>query len=94
VVKEKFEFLNNRNGTMVITKSLADFAAVKSYLKIHNLPYFSFYPKSLRPIKTIIRHLPMNTPAQDISDGLMDLGFDIISIKKCQPPVGHRLREP
>jgi hypothetical protein len=38
-------------------------------------------PKSIILIKTVIRQLPMNIPAQDNSDGLMDLGFDVISVK-------------
>jgi hypothetical protein len=82
VVKENFEFRNTRIGTRVITKTLADFAAVKSHLETSNLPYFTFYPKYLKHIKTVIRHLPMNTPAEDISEGLMELGFDIISVKQ------------
>jgi hypothetical protein len=81
VVKEYFEFRNTRNGTRVITKTLADFVRIKTYLETHNLPYFTFYPKSLNPNKAIISDLPMNTPAQGPSDGLMDLGFDIISVK-------------
>jgi hypothetical protein len=61
---------------------LADFAAVKSHLEANKLPYFTFYPKYLKPFKAVIRHLPMNTPAEDISEGLMELGFDIISVKQ------------
>jgi hypothetical protein len=49
VVKESFEFRNTRNRTRVITNTLGDFAAVKSYLETHNLHYFTFYPKSLNP---------------------------------------------
>jgi hypothetical protein len=33
-------------------------------------------------MKVVICHLPHNTPAEDISDGLVSLGFDIISIKQ------------
>jgi hypothetical protein len=66
IVKETFELRNTRNGTRVLTRYLADFAAVKSYLETQNLPYFTYYPKSLKPIKVVIRHLPTNTPAQDI----------------------------
>jgi hypothetical protein len=40
------------------------------------------YPKSEKPIKTVIRHLPVNTPAEDIAEGLVDLGFDVISVKQ------------
>jgi hypothetical protein len=78
VVKENFEFRNTKNGTKVITKTLADYAAVKSHLKTPKLPHFTFYPKSPKPNKAVIRHLPMNIPAQDISEGLTDL----ISVKK------------
>jgi hypothetical protein len=97
--KKTFEFRNTRNGTRVITKTLADFAAVKSYLENHNPPYFTFYPKSLKPIKAVIHHLPMNTPAQDISEGLMDLGLDIINVKQMStthqsPSVNHNHKPP
>jgi hypothetical protein len=61
---------------------LADFAAVKSHLEANNLPYFTFYPKYVKPFKAVIRHLPMNTPAADILEGLMELSFDIISVKQ------------
>jgi hypothetical protein len=33
-------------------------------------------------MKAVIRHLPFNTLAKDISDGLVDLGFDIIRVKQ------------
>jgi hypothetical protein len=82
VVKDNFEIRNSRNGTRVITKTLGDCAEVKSYLETNNLHYFSFYPKPIKPTKAVIHNIPLNTPAQDISDRLMDLGFDIISVKQ------------
>jgi hypothetical protein len=82
VVAETFEFRNTRNGTRVLTKSLADFQSVKSYFDQRYLSYFSFFPKSEKPIKAVIHHLPINTPAEDISDGLVSLGFNIISVKQ------------
>jgi hypothetical protein len=71
VVKENFEFRNTRKGTRVIARTLPNFAAVKSHLETNNLAYFTFYPKYLKPMKAVIRHLPVNTPAEDISEGLM-----------------------
>jgi hypothetical protein len=59
VVAETFEFRNTRNGTRVLMKSLADFQSVKSYFDQHQLSYFSFFPKSEKPIKAVIRHLPI-----------------------------------
>jgi hypothetical protein len=59
---------------------MADFSAVRSYLENNNLAYFTFYPKSLKLIEAVIRHLPLDTPAEDISDRLVSLGFDVISV--------------
>jgi hypothetical protein len=46
--------------------------------------YYSFYPKSppQKNIKGVIRHLPTNTLAGDISDGLVNMGFDVIRVKQ------------
>jgi hypothetical protein len=82
VAKGDFEFRNTKNGTRVITKSMTDFEAVKSFFSAQNLSYYSFFPKSEKPIKAVLRHLPTNTPAQDISDGLVTLRFDVVSIKQ------------
>jgi hypothetical protein len=61
---------------------MVDYQAVKEYFKQNSLAYFTYFPKSEKPVKAVICHLPSNTPAQDISDGLVDLGFDVISIKQ------------
>jgi hypothetical protein len=83
VAKEDFEFRNTRHGTRVITQGMAaDFLAIKSHFEGNNLSFFTFYPKSEKPIKAVIRHLPPNTPAEDICDGLMSLGFDVVSVKQ------------
>jgi hypothetical protein len=55
---------------------------VKSLFESQHLSYFTFCPKSDKPIKAVIRHLPLNTQAVDISDGLIDLAFDVVSIKQ------------
>jgi hypothetical protein len=82
VVKGNFEFRSTRNGTRVVTKGMADFKAVKSHFTSNSLSYYSFFPKSQKPVKAVIRHLPSNTPAKDISEGLENLGFDVVSIKQ------------
>jgi hypothetical protein len=82
IVKGDFEFRNTRNGTRIITKELEDSSAIRKYLEGKNLSYFAFFHKSEKTIKAVIRHLPLNTPAQHISDGLMDVRFYIISVKQ------------
>jgi hypothetical protein len=61
VIKGNFEFRNTSNGTRVITRSMADFQSVKSHFDTSNLSYYSLYPKSEKPLKAVIRHLPHNT---------------------------------
>jgi hypothetical protein len=82
IVTGNFEFCSTRSGTRIVTKEMADFSAIRKHLDNNNLSYFTFFPKSEKPIKAVVHHLPSNTPAQDISDGLVDLGFDIISVKQ------------
>jgi hypothetical protein len=77
-----FEFRSTRNGTRILTKKMADYSAIRSHLDSSKLPYFTFFPKSQKPIKAVIRHLPHNTPAEDISDGLVNICFNVISVKQ------------
>jgi hypothetical protein len=53
-------------------------STIRSHFESNNLPYFTFYPKSQKPITAVIRHLPFTSPAER----LMDLGFDVISVKQ------------
>jgi hypothetical protein len=82
VVKGDFEFRSTRNGIRFVTKGMADYEAVKSRFTNHNLSYYSFFPKSQKPIKAVIRHLPPYTPAKYISEELENLGFDVINVKQ------------
>jgi hypothetical protein len=78
VVGENFEFRSTRNGTSVITRSMADLQSVKSHIEIQNLSYHSFFPNSEKPIKAVVRHLSQNTPAEDISDSLVSVSLDVL----------------
>jgi hypothetical protein len=62
-------------------RSIADFQSVKTHFGSQNLSYYFFFPKSKTPIKAVIRHLPQNTPAENNSDELVNLGFDVVSVK-------------
>jgi hypothetical protein len=82
LAKENFEFRSSRNGSRVVTKDMVDYQAVKNILNTQSLSYFTFYPKYEKPIKAVIRHLPLNTHAEDIAEGLGDIGFDVIRVKQ------------
>jgi hypothetical protein len=55
-VKGEYEFRNIRNGTRIISKEMADYSAMKSYLEGNNLHYFTFSLNSEKPIKVVVIH--------------------------------------
>jgi hypothetical protein len=67
-VKGEYKFQNTQNGTCIITKETADYAAMKSYLQKNDLHYFTFSPNSEKPIKTVICHLPPDMPVENNSN--------------------------
>jgi hypothetical protein len=51
IIKGSFEFRKTRNGTRVLTKEMVDYSAIKSFFLQSNLKFYTFFPKSLKPIK-------------------------------------------
>jgi hypothetical protein len=75
-------FRSARNGTRDVTKGMADFSAIRSHFESNNLKYFLFYSNSQKPLKAVIRDPSASTLVEDISVGLMNLGFDVVSVKQ------------
>jgi hypothetical protein len=82
VDKENFQFRSTRNRTTVITKGMAVFQSAKYQFDANNQFYYSSYPKSEKPMKSVISHLPYNTLAEDISDVLISHVFDVTRVKQ------------
>jgi hypothetical protein len=61
---------------------MTDYSAMKSYQEKKSLHYFTFFPISEGPIKAVIRHLPPDVPAEDISSSLEDLGCKVTSVRQ------------
>jgi hypothetical protein len=53
VAKGDFEFCNIKKGTRVITKSMTDFGAVKSFSPTRNISLYISFPISENPIKAV-----------------------------------------
>jgi hypothetical protein len=81
-VKGEYEFRDTRSKTRITTKEMVDYLAMNSYLEKNNLRYFTFSPNSEKPFKAVIRHLPPDKPAKDISNSLEDLGFSAINVRQ------------
>jgi hypothetical protein len=74
-VKISFEFRITGNGTRVVTKVITDFSDIERYFNSKNQKYLNFFPKSLKPIMAVLRHLPGNTPADEIYVGTGRIRF-------------------
>jgi hypothetical protein len=61
---------------------MVDFQSVKSHFNSQNLSYYFSFPKSVKSRKAVIHHLPRNIHVEDISDGLVSLGFNVVSVKQ------------
>jgi hypothetical protein len=53
---------------------MADYSVMKSFLETNNLQYFSFSSNFEKSIKAVIPHLPPDTPVENISNSLEELG--------------------
>jgi hypothetical protein len=61
---------------------MMDYSAMKSYLEKNNLHYSNFSPNFEKPIKAVIHNLPTDTPAEDTSNILENLGFNVINARQ------------
>jgi hypothetical protein len=59
---------------------VALYSAIKSYKEKNNLHYFTFFPNFENPIKTAVRHLFPDTPAEDNSSCLESLNFNVNNV--------------
>jgi hypothetical protein len=66
----------------LLTKEMADFEPSRSSLEKQTSPIFPTSRNQKTTIKAVIHHLPQNTPAKEISDTLVCLRFDVITVKQ------------
>jgi hypothetical protein len=72
VMSGDFFFQNTATGTGATTKSMVDYNAIQKFLNEKN-HFFTFYTKVDKPVKIVIRHLPGNTSAEDITVALQEM---------------------
>ncbi|GIY03628.1 RNA-directed DNA polymerase from mobile element jockey [Caerostris darwini] len=53
---------------------------ITRYLDNNNIPYYIITPKGLRPIKCVIRGLPINTDLELIKTSLVEKNFNILNV--------------
>jgi hypothetical protein len=80
-VSGEVSFQNTATGTRITTKSMADYT-IQKFLPEKNLHFFTFYKKTDKPVKSIIRYLPGNTCTVNITVAPHDIDYDSISAKQ------------
>jgi hypothetical protein len=65
----------------MVTNEMADFSIIKTYFDNEKQHFCSLYRKYETPMKTVIRHLSIDTPVEIISNGQVDLGIDVVNVK-------------
>lgn len=81
-LKGGFTLGNTRNGTRLTTKNTDDCSTLRNYLEQNETPYYMFHPKAEKPIKAVIRYLPGETPAEDIVNELLALGYKVHNVRQ------------
>jgi hypothetical protein len=81
ILKDSSEFRSARNGTRFVTKEMAHFSTAKSFFTFAKTILFYLLSKNKNPVKASVRHLPSITPAEELYKALVELAFDIMSVK-------------
>jgi hypothetical protein len=81
-LKGDFALRNTRNGFRISTKSMEDYLILRKHLDQNQTHYYTFHQKTEKPIKAVIRHLPGETPAEDITNKLLALGYKLHNVRQ------------
>jgi len=73
ITKGGFEIRTSQNGLRVVRREDADYSAIILYLDAYKIPYYTLNSKSMKLLTAVIRHLPGDTHAEDISKELVAL---------------------
>jgi hypothetical protein len=82
VVKREFFFRNTAARIRITTKRMMDYNTAQILRTEKNIHFFTIYTKADKPDKAVIRHLPGNALAEDITVALQDVDYDVISVKQ------------
>ena len=81
-LKGDFTLRNTRNGFRISTKTMEDYLLLKKHFEQNQTHYYTFHPKAEKPIKAVIRLLPGETPAEDIANELLALGYNMQNVRQ------------
>jgi hypothetical protein len=61
---------------------MMDYNAMQKFLTGKNLHFFTFYTKTDKPVNAVIRYLPGNISAEDITVTLQESNYVVIEVKQ------------
>lgn len=97
ICKKTPTIVHTRNYIKFIFDNMDDFYAAKSYCQNANQQFATTIPKKDRPIKVVIRQLPIDTLVDDIKQDLCDQNFDcdsVAQLSRKDPQTSARVKLP
>lgn len=75
-----------------MTREMGNYYTIIHHMDVHKPHYYTFHPKSEKAVKAVIRHLPDDTLAENISNALAAVRFSVVSVSQMMAnrPEPHR----
>lgn len=81
-IKGQFEFWSTHISFQLVTHEMASDSALWAHTDLASCHYYTFHPKSIRPMKMVICHLATYTPIENIYSGKEELSFNVVSVNQ------------
>jgi len=81
-IKGKFEFWSTHISSQLVAYEMASDSAIWSHFDLASCHYYTFHPKSSRPVKMVIHHLSTSTHVENIYSGQEELNFNVVSVNQ------------
>ena len=82
LIKGDLKAVNTKDGMRYYTTNIEDHRIIKKFLDEEKKEYYTFQLKNERPIRVVLKRLPVNVNPDDIKEELTALGFPVRSVKQ------------
>lgn len=77
-----YKVVSTREGMKLYASNIEDFNLIKNELKQDNINFFTYQLRQERPIRVVLRRLPINLHEEDIKEALEEENFKVLSVRQ------------